>query len=190
MPIPAEILLVSTNYVKKFTTINGSVDSSLLEPCILLAQDRWVLPFLGTDLMTKLKTDADAGTITGVYATLLDNYVRRAICWWAIVEAIPQLTYRIDNGTMVQRTSEDTSPVSDGTMKEMMDRARSNAKSYTQNLVDYLCANSASFPEYTSNVFPDKCPRTDVNGAFNFSFSSGNTAMSRSTDHKLLRYLP
>ncbi len=37
------------------TTVNGSVDPNILYPSVYLAQDKWLLPFLGTDLLNKIK---------------------------------------------------------------------------------------------------------------------------------------
>ncbi len=65
-----EVLLISENYVKKYTTVNGSLDPNLLYPSIYLAQDKWLLPFLGTDLLNKIKADVAAGTTaTGTFAS-------------------------------------------------------------------------------------------------------------------------
>ena len=95
-----------------------------------------------------------------------------------MVEVTPMLCYRMDNGTLVQRQSEDTVPISDAVMKDMIDRARQNAEHYSTLLVDYLCANSALFPEYQESVWPERSPRTDVTNSLNYQFSSGNTATS------------
>jgi hypothetical protein len=62
-----EVLLISENYIKKYSTVNGSVDPNLLYPSIYLAQDKWLLPFLGTDLLNKIKADVAANTIAGNY---------------------------------------------------------------------------------------------------------------------------
>ncbi len=44
--------------------------------------------------------------------------------------------------------------------------------------VDYLCANSSLFPEYSTATWPDRSPRTDVTNTLNYQFSTGNTAIS------------
>jgi hypothetical protein len=95
-----------------------------------------------------------------------------------MVEVTPMLCYRMDNGTLVQRQSEDTIPITDAVMKDMIDRARQNAEHYSSLLVDYLCANSSLFPEYTSAQWPQRSPRVDVTNSLNYQFSSGNTATS------------
>ena len=54
-------LLISADTLKNNTTISESVDTNLIHPVVLLAQDRYILPVLGTDLFEKLKTEV-AGT--------------------------------------------------------------------------------------------------------------------------------
>ena len=65
-------LLISADTLKQNTTISQSIDENLIHPVILMAQDRYILPVLGTDLFEKLKTEI-AGTPSGVYLTLLKS---------------------------------------------------------------------------------------------------------------------
>lgn len=186
MPIPAETLLINAAYVKKYTTVNGSVDDNFIHQAITLAQDKSVEPYLGTDLMNKLKSDVSGSGTSGNYSILLFNYVQRAVCWWTVVELMHNLAYKIDNGTLVQRTSEDATPVPDSVMKDVKGRAEANARFYTQKLVDYLCDNSSLFPEYKTNTGNERSPRSDVYGQFNYSFSQGNTAMNNRYPYRKL----
>jgi len=174
----AEVLLISENYIKKYTTINGSVDPNLLYPSVYLAQDKWLQAWLGTALLNELKSQVENDTIGGNYQILLEDYVQKCLLWWVMVEVTPMLCYRMDNGTLVQRQSEDTVPISDAVMKDMIDRARQNAEHYSTLLVDYLCANASLFPEYQESTWPERSPRTDVTNALNYQFSSGNTSTS------------
>jgi len=104
----AEVLFINDVYVKKYTTINGAVDPNLLYPSIYLSQDKYLSAYLGTSLYTKLKDDIADNTLSGDYQTLVDDYARRVVLWWTMVEALPSLTYKVDNGTLVQRQSEDS----------------------------------------------------------------------------------
>jgi hypothetical protein len=174
----AEVLLISENYIKKYTTVNGSVDPNLLYPSVYLAQDKWLQAWLGTNLLNELKQQVADENILPDYQVLLTDYVQKCLLWWVMVEVTPMLCYRMDNGTLVQRQSEDTIPITDAVMKDMIDRARQNAEHYSSLLVDYLCANSALFPEYTSAQWPQRSPRVDVTNSLNYQFSSGNTATS------------
>lgn len=187
----AEILLIDAQYVKKYTPVNGSVDDNFIYAAMYIAQDKDVQPYLGDSLMAKLKADVAGSGTTGDYTTLLEDYVQRAVCWWTMVNLLPNLAYKVDNGTIVQRTSEDATPVPDNIMKDLKTRAEGNARYYAQRMVDYLCANSQLFPEYSNNQWPQRSPRVDVYGQFNYAFTSGNTAMNvRNYWKRPIDYMP
>jgi hypothetical protein len=71
----SQALFVSANRLKRDTAIGGSVDDDLIRPYVYMAQQRWILPVLGTKLYDKLSADIDAGTVTGDYETLLNEYI-------------------------------------------------------------------------------------------------------------------
>ena len=175
----AEILIISDVYIKKYTNINGAVDPNLLYPAIYLAQDKHLAPYLGTSLYEKIKDDILNNTLAGAYQDLVEDYARRVVLWWAMVEAAPTLTYKVDNGTMVQRTSEDSQPVGDTIFKDQLARWQQNAEHYTSLMVDWLCANSSLLPEYSNNQWPQRPPITIQKSSASYIFSSGNSASSR-----------
>lgn len=173
MALNPEILLINEQIIKKYTQLNEAVDTNLIRPCIYLAQDKYLVNYLGTALVNKLKTDVDDETITGVYDTLLNEYVMKSLLWWTMIELYPSLVYKHDNGSIVIRTSEDTSSISEAELSKMMSAAMDNAKFYTQRMIDYVCANSADFPEYTDNTWPDKNPYHHVYTQTGIAFSGG-----------------
>jgi len=172
----AEVLFISDVYIKKYTVINGAVDPNLLYPSVYVAQDKYLAPYLGDSLFEKLKTDIANNTLAGDYQTLVDDYCRKVVLWCTVVEAVRSLTYKVDNGTLTQRTSEDASPVSDTVMKDILEQWKSTAEHYTRRLTDYLCANGELFPEYSDNVWPQRAPIGMTKGSTNYLFSSGNSA--------------
>jgi hypothetical protein len=186
MAITPEILLTTTDYVKKLTNVNESVDDNFLKAAMYIAQDKWVQPYLGDSLMAKLK----AGSLSGIYLTLRDEYVAKCIVWWVMVEVTPTLVYKIDNGTMAQRVSEDSQPVSDQIMKDAVNRARDNAQYYTDRLIDYLSANSASIPEYSDNVWPERPPKFNVKGSTVMVIGGSNSASSQPSYFKRISQMP
>ena len=66
-------LLISSDSLKRTTTISASVDDNLIHPVILLAQDRYILPVLGTDLFEKLKT-VSAKTTDKISSFKVEDY--------------------------------------------------------------------------------------------------------------------
>lgn len=162
MALQAEVLFVNPDYMKRLTQLNGGVEDAVMVPAIILAQDKYLQQYLGTDLLNKLKADVSAGTVSGDYATLLDSYVRKATVWWTMVELLPNLYVKLDNGGLVIRTAENTAAISEADLHREVENARQNAQFYTSRLVEYLCANQSSFPEYTSNTSPDMFPESQV----------------------------
>lgn len=173
MALTAEVLFVNPDYMKRLTQLNGGVEDSVMVPAIILAQDKYLQQYLGTDLLNKLKSDISGGTLTGVYETLLDTYVRKVTVWWAMVEMLPNLYVKLDNGGLVIRSAENTVNISDADLHREVENARQNAQFYTSRLVDYLCYNQSSFPEYTSNTSPDMFPESTVYYQNGMTISTG-----------------
>jgi hypothetical protein len=186
----AEVIFISDVYIKKYTQVNDSVDPNFFYPSIYLAQDKYVQPYLGTSLFNRLKSDVESNTLAGDYKTLMDDYILKVVLWWCMVDAYPYLTYKIDNGSLVQRVSEDTQPASDAVMKAMMDRARQNAEYYTGLLIDYLCAKSNLFPEYSDNTFPERNPIGIRKGDAHYIFSRGGHPANVRIGERRLDQLP
>ncbi len=134
MALTAEVLFVNPDYIKRITNINGSIEDAYLVPSIILAQDKYIQLYLGTDLLEKLKSDISGSTLTGDYATLMDSYVRKATLWWTMVELIPSLYVKMDNGSLVLRFSEDTQAISPDDLPREVERSRQNAQFYSYRL--------------------------------------------------------
>lgn len=179
MALQPEVLFIDENYIKKYTWINGSVDPLMLYPAIYLAQDEKIQQYLGTDLYYKIKDDLEANTISGNYLLLLDRFIRRATCWWAMYEVLPHLYVKTDNGSLVQHTSEDTTTISESSYEKYREQTRQKALFFTARMVDYLCYNQSLFPEYLTNVQNQMWSDTNVFPSNNFEISSGNDRITR-----------
>jgi hypothetical protein len=144
-------LLISADTLKRNTTISQSVDEDLIHPVILLAQDRYILPVLGTDLFEKLKTEI-GGTPSGVYLTLLKDYVQKCLCQFTLATLYPVLRLRAVNHSVVSMNNEQGTSASYDEIQPLIDSATDMAEFYRQRMIDYLQDNTGSFPEYTSNT--------------------------------------
>lgn len=184
MALTAEVLFVNPDYMKRITQLNGGVEDAVMVPAIILAQDKYLQQYLGTDLLNKLKSDISGGTVTGNYATLLDGYVRKATVWWSMVELLPNLYVKLDNGGLVIRTSDKTTPISSDDLHREIENARQNAQFYTSRLVEYLCHSQTNFPEYTSNTSPDMFPESQVYYQNGMTISRGSGQMPLEVSRK------
>tara|TARA_R110001583_G_scaffold51316_2_gene160311 strand:+ start:968 stop:1543 length:576 start_codon:yes stop_codon:yes gene_type:complete len=152
-------LLISADTLKQNTTISQSVSEDLIHPVILLSQDRYILPVLGTDLFEKLKTEI-AGTPSGVYLTLLKDYVQKCLCQFTLATLYPVLRLRAVNHSVVQMNNEQGTSVSFEDIEPLISSSLDMGEFYRERLISYLCDNSSSFPEYTSNTGSDLNPTT------------------------------
>ena len=144
-------LFISTDRLKKDSDLGGSVDDNLLLPYILMAQDRYILPILGTDLQNKLISDIQGGSLTGNYLTLLQTYIQPALVQFAFATVLPFLRLRMVNNAVVTMSSEQGGTVSHDELKPLINASMDQGEFYRERLIDYLRGNLTNFPEYSTN---------------------------------------
>jgi hypothetical protein len=151
MAIPTQVLLINGDYIRQYTELNKSVEEGYIRSSVRKAQDIELQPLLGTDLYNKILSDTEDASISGVYLTLKDTYIKPCLVEWAMYYLIPILDVKIDNGGLVQRISENTTPATSTVVNRLMDHHLASAKFYAQRMVNYICENSSLFPEYSTN---------------------------------------
>ena len=158
------VLFISEQKLKESTAINLNVDTNILLPYVRQAQKLYVETKLGTNLNQKLKDLITAGTIGNVanaaYKTLLDDYIGDMLPNWAFYHAIPFLRFKIENGNIYSKTSETGNSLTTEESQHLREEVRNTAEYYTERMIEYICNNTSSFPEYSTNsgadVSPDK----------------------------------
>lgn len=165
----AYVLFISEEKLKDSTAINLNVDPNLLLPYVRQAQKLYVEPKLGTQLTEKLKDLITLGTIGDVgneaYKTLLDDYIGDMLPNWAFYHAVPFLRFKIENGNIYSKTSETGNALSTEESQSLREEVSNTAQYYTERLIDYICNNTSSFPEYNTNTGADVNP--DQNAYYN-----------------------
>ena len=156
----ATVLFISEERLKSYA-IAGNVSPSLLIPHLKDAQRIYIESALGTNLYEYLQTQIAASTLTLQYKTLVDEYIQSVLVHYATLQAIPFLAYKIENGNIFSKTSENGIALSREELSDLKDSIKNTAEWYRARLIDYLCYNSDLFPEYTSgNTKGDICPAT------------------------------
>ena len=174
MALQAEVLFVNPDYLKRLTQLNGAVEEASIVPSIILAQDKYLQQYLGTELLQALKTKVSGGTLSGAYTTLMDDYVRKVVVWWTMVELLPNLYVQVDNGGLVIRTAENTAAIGSDDLHRQVENARQNAQFYTTRMVEYLTANVNLFNEYNNNGPADMLPERNAYFQNGLSISIGS----------------
>jgi hypothetical protein len=157
----ATALFISRTDLVKNSIIDGNTDTDKFIQFIRIAQEIDIQNYLGTDLYNKISADIIAGTLTGDYLNLVNDYVQPMLIWWAQVNYLPYAAYQIKNGGVFKHTSENSESVSKNEVDYLVEKARNTAEYYTRRFVDYMSFNSSTFPEYNSNSDSDVYPDTD-----------------------------
>lgn len=163
----AKALLITRDDIVKKTALNGNVDVDLFIQFVNIAQDTHVQNYLGTKLLEKLQALISAGTVdsgaNAAYKTLLVDYVKPMLIHWAMVEYLPFGAYTIANKGIYKHGSENSESISKNEIDYLIEKQRQIAEHYTTRFIDFICFQTATYPEYNQNSNGDMYPDTDTN---------------------------
>ena len=164
-------LIMSETKLKTFTDINNSVDPDLLFNAVREAQDIHIQLMLGYNLYQSILSKIQTQTLTGNYATLVNNYVVDALLYWSYYEALEAIWMRPrNNGLLIPQGGDQAQPVDLKVYDKKRDSVKDKAQFYGERLVGYLIDNNALFPEFQTEtgmeIFPDQ--RTQYGSPFVF----------------------
>lgn len=146
------IYLISTETLKRGTTINGNVSDTLLCNAIYEGQQINIQQIIGTKLLRKIEILVDNGTITDPansdYKTLLDEYLQPALIYWAWYYSVPYLAFKLVNKGAQRQTDENSNNASLDEIHYVEETIRDKAEFFSQRLADFLTANRSTYPEY------------------------------------------
>lgn len=158
----ATALFISRTDLVKNSIIDGNVDTDKFIQFIKIAQQIQVQNYLGTDLYNKISADIIAGTLSGDYLDLVNDYIQPLLIWFAQVEYLPYAAYQVKNGGVFKHTSENAESVSKSEVDYLVQKARNTAEYYAKRFIDYMTFNNNLFPEYNSNSDSDVYPDNDA----------------------------
>lgn len=170
-------LLISEDNLKKMTIINDNVDWQTIKPIVMLVQDLYLQKLLGTDLYQKLMNDVIASLqpsptpIPSNYKTLIDVYIADYLQWMIVAHAGTSIKYRYMNKGVMEKSSDNSSPISYDNLKAITDTWLNYAQEYGQILVKYINDNLTLYPEYLTNsgVFKNQPIKVAYDSPFVFS---------------------
>jgi hypothetical protein len=162
----AYVLFISEDKLKDSTSIGLNVDPEFLLPFIKQAQKLYVETKLGTHLNNKLKDLIIAGTINDPanvnYKTLLDTYIGDMLPNFALYHAIPFLRFKIENGNIYSKTSENGVALTTEEAQHLREEIRNTGEYYMERMIDYIKNNISYFPEYSQNSREDVTPDSNA----------------------------
>ena len=161
----AKALFIKRSDLVKNTALNSNVDTDKFIQFIKIAQQIHIQNYLGGKLYDKISADIIAGTLTGDYLTLVQDYVKDMLIHYAMVDYLPFSAYQIANGGVFKHNSENSTNATKLEIDSLVDKHRSFAQFYTRRFIDYMCFNNNLYPEYNENQNEDMYPDRDANFA-------------------------
>jgi hypothetical protein len=145
-----KVTFVDYNYLVANSPIYGNLDPTDIDWIIPMSQDKNIERILGTALYNKIKNDVIAGTITGGYKSLLDDFINPSLVFFIASDSLAFNQVKFTNKGLLVKSSENSDPASEEQFNRYKNQLDEFAEYYGQRLVDHLCANSSDFPEYTN----------------------------------------
>ena len=157
-------LFITREDIVKRTALSGSIDLDKIKHFIKIAQDVHVQSILGTRLYEKIGADIIAGTLTGEYLNLVNEYVKPTLVQYSFLEFLPFAQYTIGNKGVFKKSSENGEVITSDETDRMKEATRDTAQHYSIRLVNHLRANAHNmYPEYlTTNLIDEMKPVKDV----------------------------
>jgi hypothetical protein len=155
------VLFVSEEKLKSFTSIHQSVSPTDLTPYVMQAQDIYLQNFLGATFYQQLQNQVKTNTISSPNRFILDQFIGPMLCNWAMYHAIPFLTYKIFNKSILKPEGENAPSVELDEVKFLQVQVKDVAESYTKQMQFYLKNNPNLYPawnnpEIKDGMLPDK----------------------------------
>ncbi len=146
------VFLLSEAKLRQFTDINDSLDTALVKNAIREAQDIHLQRIIGTKLYDKLLSDVTAGTLTGAYETLVDDYLQDFLLYAAYYETLEAVFIRPRNNGLLTPTGGENSIEVDRTLfNQKRQSVENKMEFYADKLSSYLSEEQSSFPELNTN---------------------------------------
>lgn len=142
------ILFITESLVKSRTAISDAIDGKQILPVIKLAQDKFILPALGSGLYKRLQEGIDIGNLSQDEKNLLDNYITDTLLWFTIGEMVVSTSFQFFSKGVLQKGAEESNNPSKGQLELLERKYMSNGEFYKQRLIDYLRENSTMFEQY------------------------------------------
>lgn len=143
-----DVLWMTEDYFKDHSILNENVDWTLVQPIMIMVQDRYIQSILGTNLFDEIADEIQAVNVSVNNETLLNLYVRKCIIWYVLSELAPILKYRFQNKGVMVRNSENSQPANLEEIQDVAARFKNNAEWYGERITDYLKENSDTYTNY------------------------------------------
>ena len=166
---------ITTEDLRDNTVIQGNVEGAILIRCIKVAQDKFVMNFIGGNLYSSLINKINAGTLTQVDKNLLNGFIVPTLMEYTVFEVIPFLSLKFRNKGINKQTSPESESASLSDLHYISQKILETAQFYAESMIRHLKTNANSFPDYMSFIADQTPPaNSDYFGGIHFPSDEGS----------------
>jgi len=158
----ATALFIKREDIVRNSIIDGNVDFDKFVYYIKEAQEIHIQNYLGTRLYNRISSDILAGTLTGNYQTLVNDYIQPMVIHYSMCDYLNFAPYTLKNGGIYKHQSENSETASKSEVDFLVQKHRDKAEFYTRRFIDYMTFNQSDFPEYNTNTNDEMYPSKDA----------------------------
>ena len=150
-------IFIGEQYLRDTIPFNGNVDMSDLTPHMLVAQEMYIQPVLGTNFYNYMVSKYSGQTLTANEETLM-SYIKPTLAFKVGALALSFLQYSVKNKGPQTQSGDFSTSTDKSILSYLVNEMNNRYEWYNQRLVNYLCDNSSLYPGYTSNNSDDLSP--------------------------------
>lgn len=168
------ILFISEQQLKELSPISLNLDPKYITEHLKYAHED-ANKILGYNLYTKIENDIAAGTVTGVYQTLLEKYIFPVIIYSTLVNALPHIHIRLNNQGVNKANTDYLSTATIEEVEYIRNNFEKRLSTYIEKLQQHLQYNQTTYPELTTATSGDQSTPDLNNNLYSFPLYLGSS---------------
>jgi len=157
-----DIYLITSSEIAKNTPMGGNVDPDKYTNLIIDVQDLILEPVLGTKLYEKILTDFDNDSLSGVYLTMFNDYIKQVMWHSVFAEYVKLGSVWVSNKGLYKHLADNSESASQDEIDSLAKAYQSKADAYIARLERYLCdVNVAEYDDSQDEDY-DIDPKTGL----------------------------
>lgn len=145
-----DVLWMTEDYFKENSILNNNVDWRLVQPILIMVQDQYIHPILGTDFFDEIANEIYNSNVSSDNQTLLNLYIRKCLIYYVLSELAPILKYQYQNKGIMVRNSENSQPASLDEVQAQQSYWKNKAEWQGERITKFLRENASTtkYPNY------------------------------------------
>ena len=142
------VLLITADDIIKYTSLSGNIDIDSITPWVYSCQTNEIKRILTTNLYNKIVADYEAGTLTGIYKQIHNDYIIDMLVYFATSDYLKASPYKIgESGVYKMRGDNADIPDINEIYKlsAMYDKMGNASEKF---FVEFMTTNYTQVPEY------------------------------------------